>query len=78
MQFHIPQFIDIEDKIFGPFTFKHFVYVVGAAGATFLWYSIFPIYFAILLILPTIALAFYAWIQTNTWEAFCCSSRGSA
>ena len=32
MQFKVPQFLEIEDKIFGPFTFKQFVYLAGGAG----------------------------------------------
>ncbi len=37
-QFQVPQFIDVEDKIFGPLTLKQFVYVAGGAGLSFvLW-----------------------------------------
>jgi membrane protein implicated in regulation of membrane protease activity len=32
MRFNVPKFIDVEDKIFGPLTFKQFVYLVGGAG----------------------------------------------
>ena len=39
MQFKVPQFLDIEDKIFGPFTFKEFVYLVGGAGLCFVLYK---------------------------------------
>ncbi|MEI7809982.1 MAG: PrgI family protein [bacterium] len=39
MQFKVPQFLDIEDKIFGPFTFKEFVYLVGGAGICFVLYK---------------------------------------
>ncbi len=35
MQFKVPQFLDIEDKIFGPFTFKQFVYLAGGAGIAY-------------------------------------------
>ncbi len=35
MQFQVPQFIEVEDKIFGPFTFKQFVYMIGGAGLAF-------------------------------------------
>lgn len=35
MQFKVPQFLDIEDKIFGPFTFSQFVYLAGGAGICF-------------------------------------------
>jgi len=32
MQFEVPQFIEIEDKIFGPFTWRQFLYL-GGGGA---------------------------------------------
>jgi hypothetical protein len=63
MQFQVPQFIDVEDKIFGPFTFKQFIYLVGGGAACFALYRLLPIYFAIPLILPiagfALALTFY-------------------
>ena len=40
MQFKVPQFLDIEDKIFGPFTFKQFVYLAGGAGICFILYKL--------------------------------------
>jgi len=40
MQFKVPQFLDIEDKIFGPFTFKEFVYLAGGAGLCFVIYKL--------------------------------------
>lgn len=40
MQFKVPQFLEIEDKIFGPFfTFKEFVYLVGGAGICYILYK---------------------------------------
>lgn len=63
MQFQVPQFIDVEDKIFGPFTFKQFIYLLGGAGASFALYKLLPIYFSIPLIIPiatlALALTFY-------------------
>lgn len=35
MQFKVPQFLEIEDKIFGPFTFREFVYLAGGGGLCF-------------------------------------------
>lgn len=32
MRFEVPQFIDVEDKIFGPFTWKQFLYLGGGVG----------------------------------------------
>ena len=40
MQFKVPQFLEIEDKIFGPFTFKEFVYLAGGAGLCFIIYKL--------------------------------------
>lgn len=57
MQFQIPQFIEIEDKIFGPFSFKQFLYLLGGAGGAFVLYKLLPIYLAIPLIIPVLALA---------------------
>ena len=62
-QFQIPQFIEIEDKIFGPFTFKQFVYLIGGGGVSFMLLQILPTFIAILIAGPIIilalALAFY-------------------
>lgn len=40
MQFKVPQFLDIEDKIFGPFTFREFAYLAGGAGICFVLYKL--------------------------------------
>jgi hypothetical protein len=40
MQFKVPQFLDIEDKIFGPFTFRQFVYLAGGAGLCFVLFKL--------------------------------------
>lgn len=57
MRFQVPQFIDIEDKIFGPFTFKQFVYLAGGAGSAYALYKLLPIYISVFLILPILGLA---------------------
>ena len=63
MRFQVPQFIDVEDKIFGPFSFKQFVYLVGGAGIAYVFYRLLPLFIAILFIVPILglagALAFY-------------------
>ena len=56
MQFKVPQFIDIEDKLFGPFTFKQFAYLVGGAGMIFVAYKLLPFFVAILIIIPVAVL----------------------
>ncbi len=32
MEYQVPQFIEVEDKIFGPLTLKQFIYVAGGGG----------------------------------------------
>jgi hypothetical protein len=63
MKYQVPQFIGIEDKIFGPLTFKQFAYVGGSLALAFLAYKLLPIYLAIFIIIPALALgtalAFY-------------------
>lgn len=52
MQFRVPQFIDVEDKLFGPLTFKQFVYLAGGIGIIYILYKILPFFIAILFIIP--------------------------
>jgi hypothetical protein len=63
MKYQVPQFIEIEDKIFGPFTFKQFIYLVGGAGICFMAYKLLPLIYGIFIMLPAIgisaSLAFY-------------------
>ena len=63
MQFKVPQFLEIEDKIFGPFTFKQFVYLTGGAGLCFLLYKFLGLLYGTIPILAmagiSLALAFY-------------------
>ncbi len=40
MQFQVPQFIEIEDKIIGPLTFKQFLFIIGGAGGAFIFYQL--------------------------------------
>ncbi|MHB1163253.1 MAG: PrgI family protein [Minisyncoccota bacterium] len=63
MEYQVPQFIEVEDKIIGPLTLKQFIYLAGAGGLVVIFFSYLPIIFAILLALPVgglgVALAFY-------------------
>lgn len=52
MRFQIPQFIEIEDKIFGPLTFKQFVYLAGGGAMCLLLFVFLPNFLAIVLSLP--------------------------
>lgn len=57
MQFQIPQFIEVEDKIFGPFTFKQFLYFAGAGGLSFIAWRLLPLYISIFIIVGVCGLA---------------------
>jgi len=62
MRYQVPQFIEVEDKIFGPLTIKQFLYVAGGSAIFFIIWSVFPRIIAIIFGLPIlvffIALAF--------------------
>lgn len=64
MEYQVPQFIEVEDRIFGPFTLKQFIYIAGGIGlsAVFVLY-VRPLVLAIILVVPVAmlsgALAFY-------------------
>ncbi|MES2930617.1 MAG: PrgI family protein [Patescibacteria group bacterium] len=57
MQFKVPQFIDVEDKIFGPFTFRQFMYLIGGAGMIYVIYKFLPLWIGIFLMIPVAGLA---------------------
>lgn len=63
MRFQVPQFIEVESKIFGPLTFKQFVYLAGGAGIIFLLHIALPFFLTVMLAAPVgglaVALAFY-------------------
>ena len=63
MQYKVPQFIDIEDKVFGPLTFRQFAYLAGGAGLVYLSIKLLPSFIALIAV-PlfggfALALAFY-------------------
>ncbi len=56
MQFQVPQFIEVEDKIFYRLTLKQFLYLAGGLGASVAIYLYIPIkIIAIIIILPVVA-----------------------
>ncbi len=63
MKFQVPQFIEVEDKIIGPLTFKQFIYVAGGIAICVLLFTFFPTFIAIIFSVPVAlfagALAFY-------------------
>lgn len=63
MRFQVPQFIEVESKIFGPLTLKQFIYLAGGAGIIFLLYVYLPFFIMVFFAVPVgifaLALAFY-------------------
>ena len=63
MRFQVPQFIEVESKIFGPLSLKQFIYLAGGAGLIFIFKTFLPLWLAFILALPVggfaVALAFY-------------------
>ena len=57
MQFQVPQFIEVEDRIFGPLTFRQFIFIAGGAGMCYVFWRILPLLISAPLILAVAALA---------------------
>lgn len=49
MDFPVPQFIEVEEKILGPLTLKQTLYLVGAAGVIFILYFFMEMWLFIIL-----------------------------
>lgn len=65
-QFVVPQFIDVEDKIFGPITVRQFIIILVDIGFVFIFYKIFDFALFVLLGLPTLGIGFVlAFIKIN-------------
>ncbi|MBI2004665.1 PrgI family protein [Patescibacteria group bacterium] len=62
-RYQVPQFIEVEDKIFGPLTFKQFIYLAGGGGLSLAFFTLLPLWLAVIFIIPVMvfaaALAFY-------------------
>jgi PrgI family protein len=66
MRFEVPQFIEVEDKIVGPLTWKQFVYIAGGAGILIALYLYVPFLLFALFGIPIGALAgFLAFHRVN-------------
>ncbi|MGH7249875.1 MAG: PrgI family protein [Minisyncoccia bacterium] len=61
MQFKVPQFLEIEDKIFGPFTFRQFAYLAGGAGLCFVLFKLLGL---LLSAIPILAIAGFSLLLT--------------
>lgn len=63
MEYHVPQFIEVEDKIVGPLTLRQFIYLAGAGGFCVIFFVYTPTILALILSAAMIGfgatLAFY-------------------
>ncbi len=63
MRFQVPQYIEVEDKIFGPLTLKQFLYLIGSGGMAFVAYRFLGLFIGLLIGIPILIfgllLAFY-------------------
>lgn len=63
MEYQVPQFIEVEDKVFGPLSLKQFIYVAGGLGLCVILVLTLPSFIGVLLAIPVAvgsgALAFY-------------------
>lgn len=61
--FSVPQFIDVEDKIVGPLTWKQLLWMIGMAGALLIVFSLFDTTLSIIIAIPVVLIfclmAFY-------------------
>lgn len=58
MRYQVPQFIDIEDQIFGPLTIKQFLYVAGGVAIGYLLWESLPLIVALIVGIPVVAFFF--------------------
>lgn len=63
MRFEVPQFIDVKDKIFGPFTLNQFIFLGGGLGLGYAITRLVPTFLkyplALIPVVLGLALAFY-------------------
>lgn len=57
MRFEVPQFIEIEDKIFGPLTWRQFLYLGGGVGMAVVMFFTIPFLLFVILGIPLALLA---------------------
>jgi len=66
MQFQIPQFTEIEDKIIGPFTLKQFLYLAVGAFVIFILFKLLNFIVFIILAVPIAAICLaLAFVRVN-------------
>src|SRR3989344_2125018 len=66
MQFQVPQFIETEDRVVGPFSIRQFIYVAIAGWFCFILYFAVEFWLLVVLAVPTMGAAFsLAFIKIN-------------
>lgn len=48
MEYQVPQFIEVEDKLIGSLTLRQFIYLAGAGGLCIIFFVYLPLIFALL------------------------------
>jgi len=63
MRYQVPQFTEVESKIFGQLTFKQFIYLFGGGGVLFVLFTTLPLFLFFIFGIPfaifSAALAFH-------------------
>lgn len=57
MQYSVPQFVDVEDKVIGPLTIRQFLWLLAGAGIALVVWLLLPTIVAIILTIPVAGLA---------------------
>lgn len=57
MEYQVPQFIDVENKVVGPLTLRQFIYLAGGGGLCIIFFAYLPIIVALILSALIVALA---------------------
>lgn len=57
VRYQVPQFIEVEDKIFGPLTARQFIYLAGGGGVALAAFTTLPFIVAALVSMPFVGLA---------------------
>lgn len=66
MRYQVPQFIEFESKIIGPFSFRQFAYIIGAGGGCYLIFKILGFFPGIILMIPLVVLSLaLAFVKVN-------------
>lgn len=71
MRFEVPKFIEVEDKIFGPFTWKQFLYLLGGAGSILIaQHFIKNMFWAVIVTSPITAIALALTFYKTNGQSF--------